>query len=312
MNTITAYFASRTSSLVFLAMAGALMLFGAASPEAFVSGDWNLKLLQSVLIFLGAGLAAHLALNFQKQLFSARAGGWLLHAGLLMTIAGGAWNYTASEIQSVEAIEGQTIEVFDGQRIFLEKFLPFYKPGRHFKGVAASIRAHDGEAWGKEPQVVYKNNPGYTGGTEILIGRHGFATRLRFMNESGRTLEHAYVSLETRLPEFEPQRRSYLRTVPLPGSTHSIDLDFSPSPADGFPTDPKLSIRISGKENDKGVVLKPGEFTNIVGIIVAFEDVRYWSHFKLRQDPGLPLLFTGLVLTIIGSGIAFWRSLANR
>jgi len=310
MTTLVHTLASRSSALVFLAIAGALMLFGSSSPEAFASGVWNFKLLQSLLLFLGAGLTVHLAINFQKQLFSARAGGWLLHAGLLCVIVGGVWNYFGSEAKIIEVIEGQSVAAFDDERIRLDSFNAFYKPGRHFKGAAASISVlNEGVV---DKHLVHVNQPGYVGKSEILIDTHGFAPLLHFRDASGRTLEYAYISLKTLFKEKDGAVPDYQRSFMLADTDTYIHLDLKPALSGGLPTNPKLSIVSNKGSNPTApLTLAPGQNAMIGEISVSFENLRYFTNLKISRDPGLKLLFFGMVIVLLGSLVTFGRSLKN-
>jgi hypothetical protein len=282
------------------------MLFGAASPSAFASGVWNFKLLQSVLLCLGIGLSIHLTLQFKKQLFSARAGGWLLHAGLLLVITGGVLNYFSKEKRVFELIEGQTGVVLKDARIKFDSFDAFYKPGRQFKGAAASIRVlEDGKI---KKQLIHINRPGSAEGGDILLGDHGFAPRLHFRDASGNTLLYAYLSLQTEFKEKRGVLPDYRRTITIPGSEELLDLDFEPAPNGGLPTDPQLTITSHGDSGPHAArVVALGANTSVGDVNIAFEDLRYWAAFTARRDPGLPILFTGMIIVLLGSLMTFLR-----
>ena len=302
---VTETLRSRGAAQVFLCALGLFALGGAFAPEdlapALFSG-WVFFLLLAVFT---AGLSGALFRWAASLRGTAAWGRFLLHAGVLLVIAGAAFNAKLSREWLLEVIEGQALPLPGSDAsVRLDRFHPFYRTGGWHKGAAAGLTFFENGS--SKPAIVYVNKPAGVGGLSIMLDKHGFAPLLRVSGLSGGPLIDAFVSLKTELGETV----SYQRSVNIPGTARWLRLDFKPSAKGYFATDPavKAALAEDGKILAEGIV-RPGRPAVLSGYKVSFDEVRYWAGLQVRKDPALALVYAGFLISMAGASLCFWRIL---
>ncbi|MEK7382234.1 MAG: hypothetical protein AAB262_03000, partial [Elusimicrobiota bacterium] len=255
---------SRAATLAVMAALGAFLLAGAigGAPAEDAYSSWTFL---AVLGALGAGLAIYLARRAPGAARGPRPlGRFLLHAGMLGVMAGGAATAGLEQEKHIEVIEGQSVPVISpGSRLRLDKFHAFYREGPWHKGEAARLSL-SGEGPDRTALVLL-NRPARFDGADILLGIHGFAPLLRVRDKAGKTLLHAFVSLRTEFGE----KISYQREIGVPETKLDLKLEFSPSPSGPLPTAPRLRVQVAEDERDLGrAELSVGQSASLAGLRV--------------------------------------------
>lgn len=298
---------SRKIALTLLFATAVFALIGSFAPFAFVRTLFSSWPFQATMGILAVALIADFGYRLLKLRSHYKAwSSFLLHTGLAAIILGGAINSIWAKEKRLELIEGQEFAIENSAATMkLEKVHAFYKPGRFHKGAAAEVILI--EPKGARREIIHVNRTADTGGKTLLLGLHGFAPLLHIRDKAGKTLLRSFVSLRTDFTQKGTRKDAiYHRTLPLDGENAALKISFSPSHAGSLPTDPHLTLKRTDKEETE--ILRPGEQALLSGMTVTFEDFRYWAGFKVRRDPGLPLLFSGFLIAIIGYSLRLWRT----
>jgi hypothetical protein len=155
--------------------------------------------------------------------------------------------------------------------------------------------------------------------TFLRLSGFGYAPRYEIVDRFGHVLDSAFVKLNV----FPPGQRDYFS---LPNYPHRIYLELFPDLGveNGTPftrslnlVDPGIALRVFRGRVDLGqAVLRPGDGFDFEGLTLRFPEIRYWGEFSIVRDPGIPVLFLGYFLGLIGLALKLrgrrreieWRS----
>lgn len=252
-------------------------------------------------------------------------GSLLLHLGLLALLAGGVLTAAYRFDGTAVATEGQVVNLGVPQgyvrlsrgplaqrqappqvELELEGFRPTYRsrvPTRFTSDIV--LRSPDG---GARRVGVGVNRPETIRGFAVTQADFGFSPDLLVADADGRPIVDALVALSSRRTGTETVYEDF---IPMPGTEDRIMLRVYPDvsrrggrggSASPEPKDPALWARLvnrAGVTRDEAL-LKPGKEATLAGYRVIFRDLRYWSAFRIAKDPGLPVVYGGFVVCLIG------------
>jgi hypothetical protein len=219
----------------------------------------------------------------------------LLHLGIVMLLAAGAWHAARFAETPVSLVEGQTAALGDtGASIRLDRLRPEWGNGRWPGGPAAEVTLLRP---GAEPrrEVVRVNRPLSVGDHWLRLGLHGFAPAVAIGDASG------IVKLETTL---DP-RPYYWGRFEMPGDAVRLLGVFRPASSGHLVRDPSLKVVASGAGGRTlgAGTARPGSPARVAGLTVSLGEVRYWAAFTLAREPGLRVVFAGFWIAIAGAAL---------
>lgn len=260
-----------------------------------------------------------------------RVGFWgsmVLHASLLVLVAGGALTAVTSFRGEMALTDGQVVidaadayiavldtpelgPAFSGARIALDETRVGYQKGEVVSAIA-KMRGIDSEGRlvSKDVRV---NHPLDVGGKSYLILNSGYAIAITVdTSATGAVPRVLRLAEETpygwrdrlELPPTADGRNAELRflatPVPVPEGARI--------PVEKFALDdPRLRVKlvIDGQEVWEGPV-KPGETAQLgPGIALTFEGMRLWDKFLVRGEPARWVSYVGFWMAVIGAAVRF-------
>jgi len=174
----------------------------------------------------------------------------------------------------------------------------FWRDQLLFTGLEADLDLPSGKA------TTRINRPLWIGpGTFLRLSGFGYAPRYELRDRAGRVLDSAFAKLNL----FPPGTSDYFRLANLP---YRFQVEILPDLAyqDGEPVTrslnlrhPGIDVRVSrGKLELARAVLTPGEPLTFEGLELRFPEVRTWAELSIVRDPGVPVLFAGYLLGLVG------------
>lgn len=251
-----------------------------------------------------------LKLSAVKYSFS-HLGSVLFHVSFLVIFLGVLCGTLFGMKGYVELVEGQPFEdkhenyaFLSEGRFFNEGHQRFsvlfsqFSPRYYEDGSPQEYRAHLAAGEKHEALKEYDvrvNHPADIHGVRFYYIRHGFAALLKITQDNKEKYEWL---------AFEERQDRYIRT----GRLKSFDLPFHAvftpnrkvlqgAAHKNEAKDPYLFLQFS--DPIKGA-LKPGEHRYFLGTSVDFVEVRYWTGFSVVHDPGLPVVYFGFALCVLG------------
>ncbi|MHB0980202.1 MAG: cytochrome c biogenesis protein ResB [Thermoleophilia bacterium] len=255
---------------------------------------------------------------------AAFAGSLVLHAGLLVVLAGGVvtagWRFDAT----VVATEGQTVDIGKGEVVrmavgpmavadstpplamALVRFRPVYEEGAPV--ALDSDLTLRGEGAGQRDVVVAVNRPVEVDGWRITQAGHGYSPAVVVVSPTGVVLVDAFVALESQRGGEEP---TFSDRVGVPGMEGRLELSVLPDlifeggrarSASVEPRNPALRVTALAEDGSSVAeeVVPLGGEAGVLGYNVVFRDLRYWSAFRVVRDPGRWVVNAGFVVCLIG------------
>lgn len=154
------------------------------------------------------------------------------------------------------------------------------------------------------PATTRINRPLWIGPASFLrLSGFGYAPRYELLDRDGRVLSSAFIKLNL----FPPGQSDYFRLETLP---HRVRVEIVPDLAfeNGEPVTRSLNlvhpgfiVRVSrGKLELAHGVLAQGESLSFEGLRLRFPEVRTWGELSIVRDPGIPVLFAGYLLGLVG------------
>lgn len=174
----------------------------------------------------------------------------------------------------------------------------FWRDQLLFTGLEADLTLPSG------PATTRINRPLWVGpATFLRLSGFGYAPRYELRDRQGRVLDSAFVKLNL----FPPGQSDYFRLETFP---HRFELEILPDLAfDGDEpvtrslnlVNPGVLVRVSrGKLQLAQAVLAPGQSLAFEGLKIRFPEVRTWGELSIVRDPGVPVLFAGYLLGLVG------------
>ncbi len=157
---------------------------------------------------------------------------------------------------------------------------------------------------GRRERRIRMNSPLWVGpATFIRLAGIGYAPRYELLNRNGTVLESAFVKLNV----FPPGEEDFIQSVKYPfriyvsvypdavivkGKIHNKSLNL---------VHPALAVRVTRGKLELGrKILRLGEDMRFEGLRLRFPEIRYWGEFTLLRDWGIPWLFMGYLLGMVG------------
>lgn len=251
------------------------------------------------------------------------SGSLILHVGLLAVLTGGVVTAAYRFDARIVVTEGQMLDlgVPEGYvrldrgplaqqtalprvKVGLDTFEPTYRAGqpvRFDSRLTARVRRAV-----RHPRVQV-NRPAEVEGFGITQADFGYSPNLFVTDAGGRPLVDAYVALTSRRTAtgtvFEdfvtaPNMEVFmLRVYPDVLVRNKRYVSRSPEPKN-----PALSVRLMGPGGTtrRQALLKRGEEAVLGDYHVTFRDLRYWSAFRVTRDPGMPIVYAGFGVCLLG------------
>ncbi|MCL5292037.1 MAG: cytochrome c biogenesis protein ResB [Actinobacteria bacterium] len=269
----------------------------------------------------------------------ARWGGPLFHSALLLIFLGGAIAGLTRFSGVVELTEGQSIveeetsyvkrleqgPLFNsadhrGFGIKLVKFKPVYLATEETKNFYSTLMVGDG--WESQQMDTYVSQPVTYKGVIIYQNQvNGVSALLTVTDEQGRTINSTFVSFDKPhgignplTGKYEPQEAGISIEGKLyPNSDWRIG---GGSPAWEI-RKPVLDLKVLQDKpivKDKKVIRKEkkvvyaghlalGQVAKFDKLQFKFEDVKYWSSYRIVMDRGQPIIFAGFWLGLFSLGL---------
>ncbi|HLE81100.1 MAG TPA: cytochrome c biogenesis protein ResB, partial [Dehalococcoidia bacterium] len=236
-------------------------------------------------------------------------GSVLFHLSFLLLLLGGVYSLLTRFDGWMVVTEGQTLadrsqdyvatsqsaltaDRYKGFQLRLEKFVPTYQ-GRTGVDYSSYVTV---KAPGQEDKqgVVRVNHPMSYDGATILGESYGFAPLLSIVDGSGSRILHAYTNL-TVLSEGTQDM------VKVPNSNLIVKVKMYPdlveteegwSSASFVPRRPALYVEMDDYRNEPAAgLVRLGESLQMGDLTLTFQDLRYWSRFRIIKDGGEALIF---------------------
>jgi len=218
-------------------------------------------------------------------------GSFLSHAALFPIAFGLLTTSTVRRETSARAVAGDSLTVAQ-QRFRVDEITPASGRDRpRVTAVQAALGSPDGGRL-----TAHVNRPRWLSpGTFIRLGGSGYAPRFQLINRAGRTVESAEVKLSA-----------------IPASARdSFQLQRSPH---------RVYVKVLAEKAEEGDLIRPALHTEVYrgslklaegklvpgvglefeGLTLLFSEVRCWGELIVVHDPGVPLLFFGLLLGLSG------------
>ena len=306
------------------AVADRLGLFRAFSSWLFIG------LLAALSVSLVACTADRVASRRRSRAGGrALVGSLVLHAGLLVVLAGGVVTAGYRFDGTVLATEGQVLDLsgdaylrlvegpFLAEKtrpavtLELESFAPRYQ-GPTPVALDSTLRVRSGD--GRERTVtVQVNRPVRFDGLVFTQAGHGFSPSVVVVSPQGVPVVDAFVALRSQRGSDQATYEDY---VDAPGLPNRLVLRVFPdlSLEDGrpvsrsfVPRNPFLLARFVDRRGEtiSQTLVRLGESAELGGFNVTFRDLRYWSAFRVTRDVGRFVVFAGFGLCLLGAVIRY-------
>ncbi|MGB9791809.1 MAG: cytochrome c biogenesis protein ResB [Thermacetogeniaceae bacterium] len=306
---------SMKAGMVLLGLVGAATAVGSwLAPEAFFM-TIPFKLLL-VLLFINmtlctirriAGYLKRFSSSTNTKVFRLReAGIFLLHAGVLLVLIGGAAFAYSGQSAEIILKEGETVHInrfIRAERPFslrLNRFEISYYPDGSPSQYLSDVSIIEGSSEIKRYSISV-NHPLRYGGVKAYQQSFGYLVEAVGINEKkGERIAKSLNEGEFIGIPDTPRRVKMYKYIP------NFDPRYGMESKTLRPDNPKViySVYEEGKLLGVGAA-SPGERIAVGdGCYVAFREVRPYSVLKLKTDPGIPLTAAGGLMLIAGVVLA--------
>ena len=247
----------------------------------------------------------------------------VLHAGLLVLGTGGLISAGFRLDGFVVLIEGQTFQ--ESQ----QGYHRLYKsPFRNQPHLGYSLRLNDvrvdteasrevmvtsnldlrmTEQSERVSVTVSVNRPAAFAGVHLTQDRTGYAPFLRIMSRvTGRPMVGGYVALQRFDTPDGLVHRDQLRL--MTGDIVTVTL-FPDEKSNGKGN--LVSIALGDGEQPSEMELREGESGRLDRFIIAYDNTRRWSAFRIMEDPGYPVVLWGLWISLAGFVLRYLQDIVD-
>jgi len=151
------------------------------------------------------------------------------------------------------------------------------------------------------------NHPLEVDDLQYTLNKYGFAPAFVVKDDKGEVLVDAFINLVV----VQGKEDSFA----VPGKNTMIYVRFHPDfemTDDGprsksrLPNNPVVAVKVKrwGKES-RFLHIKLGSSANIMGFNIAFPELKYWAHFLVKRDKGIPVFIFAFFLVVGGLSIRF-------
>ncbi|RJQ51953.1 MAG: hypothetical protein C4521_11215 [Actinobacteria bacterium] len=311
---------SSTRLAVFLVAALVLLvLLGALMPRfgVFSSIPFSIVLLALTLNLL-ACTVSRLLEGWREQGRRPPVVLWgsvVLHTGLLFILAGGLLTAAFHLDGTVAMTVGQSVDLSKESGFLrlqrgllsapgslppltmkLESFEPRFTRG---SPVAFDSIVLLGLGRGRVRRRVEVNRPAGAQGYAITQAEYGYSPRIA-LELDGRPLGDAFVALRSRRAPSGPVYEDF---VTAPGLEDRLILRVFPSEgkASGGTEAGFLTARLESGGGRTQRRIEMGGSARVGRLTVRFVELRYWSAYRIRSDAGLPVVYAGFIVCLLGA-----------
>lgn len=324
---VVRFFLSRRVAIALLMLMAALLFVSTRYPELAVTSSPYFLILPA-FIFISISLCTVDRFMKRGQKDIGFWGSMVFHAGLLTIISAAVvtrLTLFSGELLLAEGFPAPLgregfIKIWDepigGIRlpegvIALEYFKSIYKgdfPVDHEAKVRLEMKG------GTMEKTVRVNEPLMLDGLQYALNRYGFSSAFVVQSDKGEVLLDAFINLvivdggEDYFEVPGAGARVYVRFFP--------DFDMTkdgPVSKSRLPNNPVVAVKVTtlGKES-KYRLIKKGETAEVMGLRISFQDLRYWAHFLVSRDRGVPVFLAGFIVGVAGLMIRFLTMQKNR
>ncbi|MDH3973852.1 MAG: cytochrome c biogenesis protein ResB [Deltaproteobacteria bacterium] len=155
--------------------------------------------------------------------------------------------------------------------------------------------------------VIKVNHPLKIDGLQYTLHKYGFAPAFVVKGDKGEVLVDAFINLvvvKGKEDSFEVPGKNtmiYVRFHPDFEMT-----DKGPRSKSRLPNNPVVAVKVKrwGKES-KFQHIKMGSSANIMGYHISFPELKYWAHFLVKRDQGIPVFIVAFFLVVGGLSMRF-------
>ncbi|MFW8601221.1 cytochrome c biogenesis protein ResB [Desulfobacterota bacterium M19] len=264
--------------------------------------------------------SADSSLLFNKNKIG-RWGGIIFHCGLLCILLAGLWNMSLRQRGLAILTVGDN---FNGQTgrwantrtgisagpfrpqftISLDKFQPQYWNNDQIKSLFSEVTIV--EQGGKSVIVpISVNNPGHVNGIKLFLsGDYGYALDLLLNSNSAHPVL-AHILLD--VPASRQETATYDMTIPT--TAYRLHINFHPDrqKPSMLLTSPAadLTVSVPGEPPFRAIILPGQSIVLPLGDTLTFNKVSYWTGIIFAKSYGIPLLYAGFGLCIIGAFLLY-------
>ncbi|TAK36647.1 MAG: hypothetical protein EPO21_01910 [Chloroflexota bacterium] len=257
-------------------------------------------------------------------------GSAIFHLGLMIVLLGGAYSGGGKMAGYFELAEGQTFTEQRGGYLQIDEGPLFREQHASFRlrldqlhtrywdngtlremSSAVTVQAPSGET---RTALLGPGRPlSFLGASIYQANQHGFAVLLSLKDAAGNTISSGFVNFATPSEPTHPATNRF----PLPGVSLQAEADFYPAPqaealdvenwSQARPDESWLYLFLRD-EQERLVFQGPlalGDSITFNGYALSFKQVSRWAGFPVVRDPGLPIIFTGFGLCILGAAIIY-------
>lgn len=251
-----------------------------------------------------------------------RFGGWgsfVFHFSFLIILAGALTSVWTRLEGRVVLTEGQQFQGYPNEYLFvrgapfadpeplgfrltLERFKPAYgTPSRY---VSEVLIEGSGEKRSETIRDFHAlSHHGYT----FYQKDHGFSPQFLLQDSRGRVVFESFVAVKSHLDGEGPRYEDHFK---IPGTDLEVEARLYPdAAADGekittrspMPDNPliDLTIKRAGEAIYDGRI-RLNECVGAGDLFFCFSDLRYWSAFRVVKDAGIPIIYAGFFVGILG------------
>lgn len=247
-------------------------------------------------------------------------GSLLFHFSFLIILAGALVSVWTRFEGKIILTEGQTFKGHPNEYIAVQR-APFFTPKplgfqlalQKFKPLYGTVPKYISEVLieedngeGNSETIRDFHALSYKGYTFYQKG-HGFSPSFVLKDPRGRVIFQSFVAFKSHWEAEEVRYEDYLR---IPGTGFEVEGRLYPDMVinDGkiktkspLPNNPVVEVNIKkwGKKVYQGAIkldqgIKLGDF------LFSFNDLRYWSGFRVVKDPGIPIIYAGFCAGVLG------------
>lgn len=253
-------------------------------------------------------------------------GSMVFHLGMLVILGGMVMSMVSRSSAGFMVTEGETKDlmapgVIQAEeslmgparvplRITLKQFIASYIDGRKPVDYRALLWL-EGEGEAGREYTAQVNRPFSSGGSDVYMDRYGFAPRFVLKKEDGTLLSDYYYTVSARGGKTD------FFELPEAGEGTRVSVTLFPD----FRLDPGNKVtNISEEPRNPGAVVTVtrgihtlvdrvfvpmGKKVHFEGVTLQFEGWRYWAHFGISRDMGMPWLVAGFFVIVGGLVLRF-------
>ncbi len=276
----------------------------------------------AVLLFLSLGLCTFRRVRtlLQGKGGYGQWGSVLFHFSAIVILAGAVTSLWTKFDGNILLTEGQSFSGNTGEYASIQRSPYFAFPAPDFTLTLQKFRPTYGAVpiyvsdvaiernGSRIPEAVRDFHALSYGGYAFYQKGHGFSPSFLVRDRWGGVVFQSFVSFRSGIgPDGEVQYEDYFQ---IPGAGLEVRGRLYPdlvaakdsiTTKSVLPVNPGIDIRIkkNGEEVYQGILMR-GQSIELDGFSLAFQDLRYWSEFRVVRDPGVPVIYLGFIIGALG------------